>query len=103
MKKKLYREVKLKDGTILPKGMTVTVTPGHVDNGEYVSMFANVVTPEGRELKLRYSSVFEPPSVRQLEKWEWDGYCMTPSGKKVEPDGHDSEGYPSWLRILGII
>jgi len=52
----------LKDGTILPKGMTVTVTPGHVDNGEYVSMFANVVTPEGRELKLRYSSVFEPPS-----------------------------------------
>ena len=96
MKKKLWKDVKLKDGTILPKGIVVTVTPGTLD-------IANVITPEGRELKLLYRSVFRPPSVRQLEKWEWDGYCMTPSGKKVEPDGHDSEGYPSWLRILGII
>ncbi len=96
MKKKLYKDVKLKDGTTLQKGVTVTVSPAP-------TCLLDVVTPEGRNLKLKYTSIFKPPTLKQLEKWDWEGYCMTPAGKKVEPDGIDSEGYPSWMRILGII
>ncbi len=32
-----------------------------------------------------------------------DGTCETPAGNRVEPDGVDHEGVPSWLRIYGLI
>jgi len=43
------------------------------------------------------------PSIKTLEKWEYNGICKTPDGCKVEPDGECSHGYPSWLLILGYI
>jgi hypothetical protein len=43
------------------------------------------------------------PSQRQLEKWVMDSVCKSVAGKTCEPDGWDSEGFPSWLLIMGII
>jgi|SRR6185503_10347892 len=43
------------------------------------------------------------PSDRTLEKWMFDDVCKTPTGHKVEPDGHGPDGSPSWLRVLGLI
>lgn len=43
------------------------------------------------------------PSMAKIESWVNDGYCMTPSGEKVEPDGYGSDGSPSWALLLGLI
>ena len=43
------------------------------------------------------------PSMNTLEKWSNDGIAKSVAGKKVEPDGYDSEGFPSWLICLGMI
>ena len=43
------------------------------------------------------------PSMASLEKWSNDGVCMTPTGHKVEPDGHGPDGVPSWLLLLHFI
>ena len=47
--------------------------------------------------------VKHPPSVKILQKWNWDGYCLTIDGCKVEPDGECCHGYPSWMRAMGVI
>jgi len=44
------------------------------------------------------------PTVRTLEKWEWQGgYCETVTGHRTEPDGHGPDGSPSWMLVLGVI
>ena len=43
------------------------------------------------------------PSISQLQKQELDGVCSTVNGKRVEPDGIDEFGAPSWLLVLGLI
>jgi len=43
------------------------------------------------------------PSFNTLERWMNDGVCKTPTGARVEPDGHDEYGSPSWLLVLGLI
>jgi hypothetical protein len=47
--------------------------------------------------------VKELPSREQLEDWLAGGICETPSGDRVEPDGHGPDGVPSWLLLLGLI
>lgn len=43
------------------------------------------------------------PTLATLERWIDDGICKTPSGHRVEPDGHGPDGSPSWLLVLGYI
>ena len=43
------------------------------------------------------------PTTATLERWMDDGICKTPSGHRVEPDGHGPDGSPSWLLLLGMI
>lgn len=62
----------------------------------------------GPELKLRTSTVAKmmgkkQPSETTLMKWDNDGYSKTIMGKKVEPDGVDEYGSPSWLLTMGMI
>ena len=95
MKKKLFKDINLKSGFILQKGLVVTV---HPLNDSLCEVFVG-----DQVYKLRYQSVFKTPSIKTLEHQEWDGVCKTPAGKKVEPDGYDPDGFPSWLRILGVI
>jgi hypothetical protein len=114
-------EIKLKDGTIIPagtKGIVRPVLPNETPTAEENSALRTHYTgllafrPEGgeREYKFRMSRLpnyfegFKAPSVKTMEKWEWDGSgCKTPVGTMVEPDGVDSAGWPSWMLILGII
>jgi len=41
---------------------------------------------------------YKIPTIKTLEKWEWNGYCKTPDGRKVEPDHPES-----WMSLLGYI
>ena len=43
------------------------------------------------------------PSIKTLEKWEYDGGCRSIDGCWVEPDGICPHGYKSWFIELGYI
>jgi hypothetical protein len=55
--------------------------------------------------KAKYPSAIKAklPSYGVMEKWNFDGVARTPDGCKVEPDGDCPHGYPSWLKVIGII
>ena len=115
------REIKLKDGTVIPAGTKGEVRPllpdelGNTGNNINIrSHYTGILVfrPEGseREYKFKMSKLtnmfegFKAPSVKTMEKWEWDrGGCKTPVGTMVEPDGVDPDGWPSWMLIMGII
>ena len=40
------------------------------------------------------------PSIKTLQKWEYNGISKSVFGKTVEPDGHDEYGSPSWTLLL---
>lgn len=94
---KTQKEIKLKDGSTLPKGLPVSFIPDK-DSRCHVHS-PNYPTP----LQVRISSAFKAPSMATLEKWNQDGICKTPTGHRVEPDGHGPDGSPSWMLVFGII
>ena len=65
---------------------------------------------DGTEINIRainaanaLTGFIKEPSMKSLEKWVSDGIGKSIIGKKVEPDGFDFNGMPSWLLVLGII
>lgn len=97
MRKKLMKDIKLKNGGApLLKGTYVEVSP--IDGNP----FACSVLYEGRTYILRINSVFSRPSMATFLKWEETGIYKSVGGKKVEPDGYDPEGFPSWGLVLSI-
>ena len=46
---------------------------------------------------------FKVPSMAALEKYSDDGIAKSMLGNKVEPDGYDDMGSPSWLLVVGVI
>lgn len=85
-------------GTKLLSGTAVTVEPikGHDSK-------CKITTADGKSYAVSYASVFKTPSLKTMEKWDYDGYSKTPTGAVTEPDGYDPEGFPSWIKIIGII
>jgi hypothetical protein len=91
------KEIKLKDGSTLPKGLRVSFIPDRDSR-------CLVHSPAHAEpLQVRITSAFKAPSMASLEKWSCDGIAKTPTGKRVEPDSHGPDGSPSWLLALGFI
>lgn len=45
----------------------------------------------------------EQPDLDQLSEWVHDGICDSILGERVEPDGIDEHGSPSWLLAMGMI
>lgn len=43
------------------------------------------------------------PSMRQLERWSFDGIAEATDGCRVEPDGVCEHGHESWLLHLDLI
>jgi hypothetical protein len=94
--------VKLKDGTVIPEGSTISVQWSEFPAG------VNLVTWNGRELKLSGRSIGkalagELPTNDDMEDWVCDSICDTPTGHSVEPDGWGPDGVPSWLMLAGVI
>lgn len=97
MKPKTQKEIALKDGSTLSKGLPVTFIEGKDSR-------CLVHSPNHPEpLQVRITSAFKAPSMTTLEKWSYDSVCKTPTGKRVEHDGHGPDGSPSWLLALGFI
>ena len=94
---KTQKEIKLKDGSTLPKGLPVSFIAGKDSR-------CLVHSPAHAEpLQVRITSAFKAPSMTTLEKWGMDGVCKTPTGKRVECDGYGDDGSPSWMLVFGVI
>jgi hypothetical protein len=97
---KTPHDLKLKDGTPIPKGSTLLFVR-HYAEGTLQTV--GVFSYKGRELRMRYRHVIKVPSVKRIDKWVYDSVCESVFGNTCEPDGYGSEGEPSWLLALGLV
>lgn len=99
------RELKTKNNQF-PAGTKFNFIEFAKDNPRYVRF----VTDDGRKLLMLADKAHnglkgwaKPPSFKVMEKWSDDGVAKSVFGNRVEPDGWDHEGSPSWLLVLGMI
>jgi hypothetical protein len=93
MSKKTNKPVTLKDRSVLPAGQTVTEWKVNGNDNHCRLASGHVV---------RVTNAFKSPSMATLERYS-HGLSKSVLGNTVEPDGHDSEGSPSWLLVMGMI
>jgi hypothetical protein len=99
MKVTLYKDVRLKDGSVLQKGRKALIFPNeHSDITCHVKM-----VDTGELYILHYCSVIKPPDLNDLMSEDLDGVVESIDGEMVEPDGHSPDGFPSWLLALGML
>jgi hypothetical protein len=100
----LYKDLIMRSGIVLPKGTKAQISPIKGQNDINASTLCNLfVDGYDNVFKARYTSVCKQPSVTSLMRWSEDGICKSIGGKKVEPDGYDPDGFPSWLLVTGFI
>jgi len=87
---KTEKAIKLKVGSTLPAGLTVTFIPGSPRT-------CHVYCDRDESVHVRMTSAFIPPSIAEIEDAVCDSVCPSIGGETVEPDGWDSFGAPSWL------
>ena len=106
---KILRDLKTKENAKNPRP---TITEGTSCDVRFY-MHENKVTdmmeikaPNGAvwNLSTRHGILYfkKMPSMAKIENWVEDSVCLTPLGNRVEPDGYDQHGCPSWLLILGL-
>ena len=89
------KAIKLKNGILLPAGLPAKFTLGDYNT----CVVQDSVTP----YRVRITSAFKMPGLKTMEKWSNDGIAKSVLGKRVEPDGWDSENSPSWMLVAGVI
>lgn len=97
-------EIKWKDGTSIPAGEQVHIwfCPKTVANRMYVQ-YGDRVYQTRIANSQKYAGFKKQPTMKTLEKYNWDGIAKTVTGHKTEPDGYGPDGSPSWLLVLGMI
>lgn len=97
MNAKTEKAIKVKSGEILPKGSRVSFV------GESAPHVCLVTGQRPEPYRVRITSAFRAPSIEALEEQSNDGVCDSILGERVEPDGYDEHGSPSWLLALQMI
>jgi len=101
------KEIKFKSGLVIPVGTNLIVT--FIAGQTVANLTGGSAGGVPVSLKLRCSSLpryfsrFKEPSLKTLERWSFDCVAKSMLGKRVEPDGHDDEGSPSWMLVVGVI
>lgn len=90
------KSVLLKSGETIPSGAPVTFLPQSWSR-------CLVQGARSEPYRVRVTSVFNCPSMDELEESANDGVCQSIAGETVEPDGYDEHGSPSWLLALDMI
>lgn len=85
---------------ILPPGLDCSFAKN--ESGYWRCFIPHSSRPE-KPFQVQIQSAFKAPSIRTLEKWSNDGVAKSIGGKRVELDGHDENGLPSWMLVMGII
>jgi hypothetical protein len=120
VRKKLYQNLKMKDGKEYPKGLWVNIAPMTIENcseetrtrisnlplheqQSRLCQFCVFEVPDGTKYRTKYTAIAKPPSEKSLYATLFEGACKSISGKKVEPDGHDEFGFPAWSLAMGLV
>jgi len=98
---------KLKNGTEIPEGTECVVHP-HTTSDRYISVVAYLDDgPQDVRFPAYaagfYFDGFVPVTNNVIEQACMDVTCQSLLGEEVEPDGHDSHGFPSILLAAGIV
>lgn len=104
MVKTTLRDMKSKTATIA-KGEKVTVAFDVQSGSGMSSSRFSVKTDDGRRIVSGdFKAVgFKVPGLPTLERYSDDGIAKSVFGARVEPDGWDANGSPSWLLAIGIM
>jgi hypothetical protein len=110
---KTRKELKSKSGVIIQPGTIVSITfKENSDQNAYIEMAGlSLNTPASKPymaipiklMNVYFTGCSKMPSMNTLEKASDAGICTTVFGSRVEPDGYDQFGAPSWMLVLGII
>jgi hypothetical protein len=92
--KRTNKPLNLKTGEVLPIGQEVA-------EWNVKGMATLCKLASGHLVRVR--SAFKSPSEASLRRWDDEGFCMSVMGERVEPDGMDCHGSPSWMLALGLI
>ena len=101
MNLKNTKEIKMKSGLVIAAASNCEVTFNHSTvceinaNNTFIKLNCSSLP--------RYFDRFKVPSMAALEKYSDDGIAKSMLGNKVEPDGYDDMGSPSWLLVVGVI
>jgi hypothetical protein len=99
------KPIKLKDGTSFNANSRFEVN-GFLSNSLKVMLAKHIDTD--REFKLSVAGYLymvskKAPSITTMRSWESDGIAKSVFGKRVELDGMDEYGSPSWFLVMGLI
>lgn len=107
---KVKTDLKLKNGEVIPVGSDLVLKEIHAPSRFEIAAGVTVWSEKlNRDIKLSWTGFAvkvlgkKVPSLNTLEKWSNDGIARSIGGAKVEPDGVDSNGFPSWFIVMGII
>lgn len=110
MTKTTTREMKSKPlpsgaQTVIAQGEKVTVAFDVPSGAEKSASRFSVTATDGRRIVSRdFKAVgLKAPGLPTLEKYSNDGVAKSVFGARVEPDGWDADGSPSWLLALGLM
>lgn len=107
MKKKLLRDVTLESGHKFRAGqmMELSFDVKHTDGRPWAQLLRATADDGTSFITPNFFNNFglKPPTFKTATKWMNDGVARSVFGKKVEPDGYDSDGSPSWLIVMGLI
>ena len=107
MTKTLTRDIKTKKGIVFAAGEKVTVA-FDVKNplcDVKTSGVYSATTSDGRRfISANFATIgLKMPSLATLERYASEGIAKSVFGARVEPDGWDAQGSPSWLLVAGVI
>lgn len=104
-KAKMKKDTRNKRGIEFKRGEDVVI-----NWLEETPQMTYIIKQDGNRLRVKsewayhfVTGVNKTPSINQMERWDNEGYSKSMLGKKVEPDGFDPNGSPSWMLVIGII
>lgn len=106
MTKTLTRAITTKKGIVFAAGEKVTVAfDVKTKSGHKAASAYSATASDGRRfISANFATIgLKMPSLATLERYSDDGIAKSVFGARVEPDGWDAQGSPSWLLVAGVI
>jgi len=102
-KTKTIKDLKSKKGTFISKGSDILATYDQNKRAVMIEESDKIIYIPASKAYNYLNGFKKEPSITTMEKWANDGIAKTIIGTKIEPDGYDNKGMPSWFIVVGII
>lgn len=106
MTKTLTRAITTKKGIVFAAGEKVTVAfDVKTKSGHKAASVYSATASDGRRfVSANFATIgLKMPSLATLERYSSEGIAKSVFGEKVECDGWDAHGSPSWFLVAGLI